>query len=78
MFAEHQIVQTRVLIMRFSSAMPAHSRGTVIHVWAPGVYEVEFPTYGFNQDGDLDTSVEGRPTIETMYESELEPCVEAL
>jgi len=78
MFVEHQVVQTRALIMRFSSAMPAKSRGTVINVWAPGVYEVEFPTYGFNQDGDLDINVAGRPTIETMYENELEPCEEAL
>jgi hypothetical protein len=73
MFIEHQVVQTRVCIMRFSSAMPAKSRGTVINVWAPGVYEVEFPTYGVNSDG-----VEGRPVIETLYENELEPCTEAL
>lgn len=78
MFTEHQIVKTRNFLYHEGSMLPKQSRGTIIHISTPGVYVVEFPTYGMNSKGNIDMNVEGRPTVMTVKEADLEECNEPL
>lgn len=65
MFQEHQIVQTKTIKYlddENTRAMPAKSRGTIVHCYPEQsqMYIVEFPRHG------------GNPLILDMTESELE------